>query len=182
MAADKQSKKKRTKPPMPPKPPIVITPSQKVCAILGKSKAPLTGAQIAKGTGLKQNQVYSICQSFSKKGVFEKDKIPRENPLYYAPIINQTMHRGNFELIRTLNTGLRKIIKKYELKDPRMEADLRKFFKTILRQYPQYHKNIVSGMERLIRTIKRVKTKDEALELLGLRPSYPEVCTWKSVT
>lgn len=180
MAVDKKPKKERKE-----KPPIIIKlpdPVKKVGRFVAAAKEPLTTTEIAQGTGLNSKKVYQICQSFKKKGSFEKDKIPREKPLHYAPIINQTMHRGNYDLITTLNTGLRKIIKKYELKDPRMEADLRKFFKTILRQYPQYHKNIVSGMERLIRTIKRVKTKDEALELLGLRPSYPEVCAWKSIT
>jgi len=179
MAVDKKPKKDKKKGP------IIIKlppPLKKVHQCVVSAIEPPTTAQIAKGLGLNHNRVYGICRSLEKKGIFKKGKKPREKPLFFAPIIRQTMHRGNYKLISTLNTELRKIIKKYELKDPRMEADLHKFFKTILRQYPQYHKNIVSGMERLIRTIKRVKTKDEALELLGLRSSYPEVCAWKSIT
>ena len=82
-------------------------------------------------------------------------------------------------MINKLNTKLLEIIEKYELKDPQMKTTLRRFFKNILRQYPYYHNSIVSGMERLLSTIKYAKTKDEVLELLGLRPFYPEVCTWK---
>ena len=179
MVADKQSKKNKKKGP------IIVTlppPVKEVYQYVISAPEPPTTTMIAKGTGLSSKKVYQICQSFEKKRSFEKEKIPRKKPIYFALIIRQTMHRGNFQLIRTLNTGLREIIKKYKLKDPRMEADLRKFFKAILRQYPQYHEVIDSGMERLFRVIKRAKSKDEVLELLELRPSYPKVCTWKSVT
>ncbi|MHC4489553.1 MAG: hypothetical protein ACYSW7_10325 [Planctomycetota bacterium] len=179
MAADKKPKKDKKKGPLIVKLP---PPVKKVHKFVSLRTEPPTTTEIAKGTGLSSKKVYQICQRFEKERFFEKDKIPRKKPVFFALIIRQTMHRGNYELITTLNTGLREIINKYKLKDPRMEADLRKFFKAILRQYPQYHEAIVSGMERLIGTIKRAKTKDKVFELLELRPSYPKVCTWKSVT
>ena len=179
MAANKELKKDSKKGPIIVKLP---PPVKKVREFVSLRAEPPTTTEIAKGTGLSSQRVYQICQSFEKQRLFEKEKIPREKPIYFAPIIRQTMHRGNYKLITTLNTGLREITNKYKLKDPRMEADVRKFFKAILRQYPQYHEDIVSGMERLIGTIKRVKTKDKVFELLGLRPSYPKVCTWRTVT
>lgn len=182
MEANKKSKKKKEQEPKePPKrrPPIIITPSEKVCAIVESSPKPLTTAQIAQETGLPHKKVYRICTPLEKKGLLKKGKKPREKPLFFSLIIRQIMHAGNFNLIDKLNKELPIIIEKYELKDPQMETALHKFFKKILHEYPYYHNSIVSGMERLLRTIKYAKTKDEVLELLGLRPFYPEVCTWK---
>lgn len=191
MAADKKTKKKqKEKPPIPiPKPPIIFQPppdkvyaADKVRACVVSAPNPPTTNQIAKGTGLPHKKVYNICQNFKKKGDFEKDIKPREKPLFFSPIIHQIMHAGNFNLINKLNKELPIIIEKYELKDPQMETALHKFFKTILRQYPYYHNSIVSGMKNLIRTIKRAKTKEDAISSLGLRKFHPKVCTWKSIS
>jgi len=95
MAANKKSKKKKEQEPKePPKrrPPIVITPPEKVCAIVESSPKPLTTAQIAQGTGLPHKKVYRICTPLEKKGLLEKVKKPREKPLFFSPIIGQTMH------------------------------------------------------------------------------------------
>ncbi len=175
MAADKKSKKKQKE-----KPPIKIaTPPDKVYQCVVSAPKPLTTSEIAQKTGLDSKKVYRICTPLEKKGLLEKVKKPREKPLFFSLIIRQIMHAGNHDLITTLNTELRIIIRKNELRDPRMERALRKFFANMLRTYPQYRNAINSGMERLIGTINRTNTKDEVLELLGLRPSYPEVCIWK---
>lgn len=145
---------------------------------VSEAKEPPTTAEIAKATGLESKNVYPICKRFEEKGLFKKGKKPREKPLYYAPIINQTLHTGNYNLITKLNKELTRIIRKYELKDPRMKEALQKFFKSIARQYPRFHDEIISGMEKLFSVLKRARSKEEVLELLGLRPSYPEICTW----
>jgi len=152
-----------------------------VAQYVSAAKEPPTTAEIAKGIGLNSNQVYQICQYFNKKGFFIKGKKPRKKPLFFSLIIRQIMHPGNYELIMQLNRGLRKIIEEYDLKDPKLKANVLSIFKTKLNKYPHYSNAIHSGMERLIRTIERAKTKDEVLELLELRPFYPKVCPWKSV-
>jgi len=141
----------------------------------------LTIAEIAKGLKLDRDRVYRICLSFEKKGFFRRgEPKPSKNRLFFASIIRQIMHAGNAVLIMTLNAELRKIIRKYSLKNPRLQAEVRKFFATIVLKYPKYHKIIGYAMERLIRMIKQAKTKIEVLALLELRPFYPDLCTWES--
>lgn len=152
-----------------------------VAQCVSGAREPPTTAEIATDLSTDSKQVYQICRRFEKKRFLRKGpRKPREKPLFFAPIIGQTMHGGNYELIMRLYRELREIIKRFGLKDRRLEARLHRFLADELQgECARYAEAITAFIAALISAIKGAETKGEVYEFLGLRPFYPEVCTWE---
>jgi hypothetical protein len=158
-------------------------PPVKVGQLVAGAVTPPSTGEMGKALGMESRKVYQICRRFEKRGFFKKGKQKQsERCVFFAPIIGQSVHSGNYELVRKLYQEPKKIVGKFSLDDARLEKHLRKFFAEALsrNEYAKYKVAMSSFREELIRTIRAAKAKSDVYEFLGLKPYYPKVGTWKS--
>ena len=165
-------------------PPVVVEPPPiKVALLVAEAKIPPTTGEVAEAVKLDSRKVYGICRRFEKDGYFERGELrPSPKRVFFVPMLGTNMTRANYGLADRGYRQLRKVVGGFDLNDPRLEQNVRKFFADMLRkkEYAKYRRAIASFREQLLRGIRGAETKSEVYELLGFKPYHPPVPTWKS--
>ena len=107
---------------------------------------------------------------------------PEKKRLFFAPLTGEVVHPGNFKRVQELYRELRGIVSKFNLEDPKLEQNLRSSLESMQdrENLAMFNKSIRTFKKDLLIKVPRVKTKNKARELLGIRPFYRGVTTWKS--
>jgi len=158
------------------------TPALKIAKAASEATTPLSTKELAEEVNMPHAQVYHICRRLEEKEYFTSDLMQRKKLVFFAELIGEVVHAGNYEQINLLYRELRRIIAEFRLGDPRLKQSLQEFFRALLRkeEYAKYRKSINSFRKRLLSAVARAKKKSDLNEFLGLRSFYPKVRVWES--
>jgi hypothetical protein len=145
------------------------------------TKGRVTTAELARELQSDARRVSRLCHSLAINGCLARGE-PSKRRLFFAPITGETIHASNYDRINELYSDLRRIIAEHNLRDPALKSRLQGFFGKALMndEYARYNASINSFRNDLLKTVDTAKKKSDVFRLLGLRPFYRDVTTWKT--
>lgn len=148
---------------------------------ISKAKKPLTSKNLAKKLNLDSSYVYKVCKRFADRGYITKGD-PEEKRLFFAPLTNEVVHSGNYTRVQGLYRELHGIVSKFNIEDPNLVKNLSSSLEDMQgrESLVRFNKSIGAFKNDVLTEVNKVKTKSEARELLGIKPFYRNVTTWKS--
>lgn len=161
---------------------VAELPPMKIAIFVWEAIEPPSTTEVAKALKMRSGRVYSICRRLQDKEYFTSDKV-KERPLSFAPITAEVVHGGNYERINKYYKLLHAIIRRFELDDPAMKAQLIALFKKIIAETRDQRriKSIIIFRNELLKAIREARTRADVLAHTGLRKFYGSVCRWKPV-
>jgi len=149
--------------------------------MISEEKKPPSTREIADELEYDINKIYGICHSFERKGYAKKEKVKGERAVFFTPITGEVVTSINYERIYSLNSKFRSIVSESSLEEQKMIEKVDTIFKELGQRkiYEKRLDSINSFRKNMISNIRHAEKRSDIHKLLGIKPFYPAVATWK---